>query len=312
MGVHIMETSISARRTSSVTIVFLILAALACSSVPATAPAPAATGTASALPLPSDTPAPTATLPPSFTPTLDLPLTETALASRCAAVPDGLVGWWPGDGNAVDLAGGNDGALHGGAGFAPGKVGQAFSFDGLKSSVDVPRAANLDMGKQVSVEFWMQPDRNNTMSTCCQGLVGTDYYLMEISGGWSRTIGLNWVINTGRLFHHTSDQNEAAFQLPPGEWSYIVGTYDGQLMRLYVNGKEELQVKERGRVLPMLSDSFLSIGSEDGRTDCPNCIGRRYFIGLIDEVSIYNRALTPEEILSIFAADDAGKCTPSP
>jgi hypothetical protein len=59
----------------------------------------------------------------------------------------------------------------------------------------------------------------------------------------------------------------------------------------------------------MLPESFLSIGSEDGRTDCPNCINTRYFRGMIDEVSIYKRALTHDEVQSIYLAGEAGKCS---
>ena len=50
----------------------------------------------------------------------------------------------------------------------------------------------------------------------------------------------------------------------------------------------------------MLSGSFLAIGSEDGRTVCSSCVGTRYFHGDIDEVSIYDRALTPDEVHDLF------------
>jgi Concanavalin A-like lectin/glucanases superfamily len=44
--------------------------------------------------------------------------------------PSGQVGWWSGDGNANDIAGANNGTLQNGAGFAVGKVGQGFQFNG--------------------------------------------------------------------------------------------------------------------------------------------------------------------------------------
>jgi len=58
----------------------------------------------------------------------------------------------------------------------------------------------------------------------------------------------------------------------------------------------------------MLETSFLAIGSEDGRTNEPDLIGTRYFHGLIDEVVLYNRALTTEEIQMIYDAGSEGKC----
>jgi hypothetical protein len=61
----------------------------------------------------------------------------------------------------------------------------------------------------------------------------------------------------------------------------------------------------------MLANSFISIGSEDGRTVCGDCVGNRYFNGAIDEPSIYNRALTASEVLAIYQAGSAGKCSAS-
>ena len=131
---------------------------------------------------------------------------------------------------------------------------------------------------------------------------------MELSGGRTSNIGVNFVINTGSRFIHTSDKTNTGFKVPPDQWSFVVGTYDGKSLRLYINGKEEVQQNHQGNIMPMLSESFLSIGSEDGRTNCSNCPGTRYFKGLIDEVSIYNRALTEAEIQSIDSAGEAGKC----
>jgi hypothetical protein len=206
------------------------------------------------------------------------------------------------------LIAGHDGRLNGGASFAAGKVGQAFSFN-ERGSVDVPRIGGLDID-QGTIEFWMRPDPENQMDRCCQGLVSTEYFLVNISRGWSKVTGINFAVNNGHLFKQTSDGKNAAFQVPAGEWSFVAATYDGQRLRLYVNGQEVQSLEHRGNMAPAFPDSFLIIGSEDGRAHCDNCDGRHYFKGLIDEVSVYDRALSPGEIWSVFAADDAGKCPP--
>ena len=64
-------------------------------------------------------------------------------AQTCVQPPSGLVSWWPGDGNANDIADGNNGTLMGGATFASGKVGQAFLLDGINAFVDAGNASNL-------------------------------------------------------------------------------------------------------------------------------------------------------------------------
>ena len=58
-----------------------------------------------------------------------------ATAQDCVEPPAGLVGWWPGDGNADDIHGGNHGAILGSMGFAPGMVGQAFDLDNVDDGV---------------------------------------------------------------------------------------------------------------------------------------------------------------------------------
>jgi hypothetical protein len=122
--------------------------------------------------------------------------------------------------------------------------------------------------------------------------------------------GVTFSIYNGNLFKPTSDEKNPPFQAPAGEWSFIAATYDGQLLRLYVNGQEVQSLVHRGKMVPAFPDRFLIIGSEDGRAHCDNCDGRHYFKGLIDEVSVYDRALSAGEIESIFAADEAGKCPP--
>ena len=57
-----------------------------------------------------------------------------------------------------------------------------------------------------------------------------------------------------------------------------------------------------GAIAPMLPDSFVAIGSEDGRTTAPDCIGQRYFKGLIGEVAIYDHALSGAEIREDYEA----------
>ncbi|MBI3415922.1 MAG: immunoglobulin domain-containing protein, partial [Verrucomicrobia bacterium] len=68
----------------------------------------------------------------------------TLALAGCVPTPTGLIAWWPGDGNANDLAGTNHGTLRNGAGFAPGIVGQAFALDGVDDFVSIPHAAALN------------------------------------------------------------------------------------------------------------------------------------------------------------------------
>ena len=77
-------------------------------------------------------------------------------ADNCTA-PSGLVSWWPGEGNADDAWGDNDGTVVD-ATFSPGKIGQAFDFSGTTDFVRVPHSASLDFSASdsYSVEFWVK------------------------------------------------------------------------------------------------------------------------------------------------------------
>ena len=73
----------------------------------------------------------------------------------CLSAPPGLVGWWPGDGSASDIAGTNNGALQGGAtASAAGLAGSAFAFDGTNGYVQIPDAAAL-RPTNLTVEVWV-------------------------------------------------------------------------------------------------------------------------------------------------------------
>jgi hypothetical protein len=235
--------------------------------------------------------------------------------SVCAQPPQGLISWWAAEEDATDIVGSNHGTLENGANFGAGKVGKAFQFDGVNDFVKVPYAANLSTWTQLSIEFWMKGDVANAMNNCCQGLVGTDFYKLE---GFDYDRGLAFVfsMNGGSTYVGAGTLWGAAypsgFGLTPGQWHHVAGTSDGALLKLYVDGQLRSAMVQLNSISPMLTSSFLAFGSEDGDSYNASGTANRYFHGLIDEVSIYNRALSSEEISAIFAAGESGKCKGKP
>jgi hypothetical protein len=227
----------------------------------------------------------------------------------CVPRPYGLMCWWPAEGDANERMQGVNGIMRGNATFAPGKVGQAFSFDGVNSYVEVPFAPCLNLAGQITVEFWMKAAASNSMATCCQGLVTTDGYEVEVAGGGLQRVGIIGYIVAGSA-GSTGDVNGGGAEVTPNTWHHIALTYDNPVVQLYIDGiKWGNPVTLAGGIISaMLDGSFLAIGSSDGRTSCPSCIGTRYFNGLIDEVGLYNRALSDWEIAAIYKSDTAGKC----
>ena len=218
-----------------------------------------------------------------------------AHAQTCVQPPPNLVSWWPGDGNANDIKDGNNGTLQNGATFAAGLVGQAFSFNGLNQFVSVPDSPNLDFGASspITVDLWAFRTATNPV----MHLVGKRNDCSASSTEINYQMALNTVSGEGLVFG-SGFGNEAAtgIDLPLNAWTFLAGTFDGTTWRLYVNGL--LKTTAGGNLGP-INAAPLEIG---GSGSCAT------FGGLIDEVEIFNRALSGQEIQAIFNAGSAGKC----
>jgi hypothetical protein len=82
---------------------------------------------------------------------------STLCETGCLLPPTGLVGWWPGDGSADDIQLSTNGTLVNGASFAPGLVGQAFSFDGVNAFVNVADMPALHAVTTAMTVAWINP-----------------------------------------------------------------------------------------------------------------------------------------------------------
>ena len=255
---------------------------------------------------------------------------SVAVSGRPLSAHSGLLAFWSGDGNADDSVGHHNGVLVGDANFALGLRGQAFNFGAPGSFVKIPKSSDLNPARQVTIEFWMNADAVNAMDSY-QGLVTSDFYGVEISNGYGGKMGVNFFISTTANqpgmrfspngwngeslryrptsvanFTHISDMNSGGAPVTAGHWHHVAGTYDGVQLRLFIDGQPWGNPMSRpGVIAPMLPDSFIAIGSEDGRMTCPECSSQRYFKGLISDVAIYNRALSAAEIREDFAAGNA-------
>ena len=76
-------------------------------------------------------------------------------AANCVPPPPGLLGWWRGEGNALDSVGTNHGRFFNGATIVPGQVGQAFSITSPNQCVKIPDAPALNPTNGLSLEAWV-------------------------------------------------------------------------------------------------------------------------------------------------------------
>lgn len=222
----------------------------------------------------------------------------------CTPPTGGLVAWWSADGQAFDSAGTNHGVLLNGAAFASGKVGMSFSFDGQNDYItnSNPKLTNI-ANSSYTIEFWARPSAERaTTAESGSGLAGISnqrYAIFPDSGdstmaGSGVSVGMNGV----SVFEHGNVYAPSllVYDTPITNWTHIAVVYQTRQPRLYLNG------------------DLVRVGITSSRTSYPSTsLGERgqgygYYSGLLDEVSIYNRPLSAEEIESIYFAGSFGKC----
>ena len=219
-------------------------------------------------------------------------LVGDARAQSCIQPPEGMVSWWPGDGNTDDIVGGNDGTLVNGTTFALGKVGEAFSFDGVD---DVVWAAGtgIDDLQELTIDAWVKLNSMDRDEERFVTLTGEKAVLRH--DGFNSLGQLHFYMNFGEEYPDDDLHHIRVYDvLGVGVWYHVAGTYDGEVMRLYLDGSEVDNLPVTGTVH---TGSGVELSSEAEPIN-----------GLLDEVEIFSRALGADEISAIYNADSAGKC----
>ena len=203
----------------------------------------------------------------------------------------GQVSLWSGEGNANDTVGGNNGTLQGATTFATGRLGQALMFAGGSDGVNLTETG-LN-GATITVEAWV-----NLSQTQQSKIVAAKYAEPGgVTRGWA--LGLSDVAANVVKFFTSTDANVrdtiySTTTLANNTWYHIAGTFDGTTKRLYVNG---------------VLESSQTWANPIGYTNTVSSLGylrangAQHFLGLVDEASVYSRALSAAEIASLASAD---------
>ena len=225
-------------------------------------------------------------------------------------IADGLVGHWTFDGPVTgptwtdDISGnGNTGTLVNGPKTTIGSIGQALSFDGNDDSVNMGSPAVLDDLGAMTVSAWINP---RSMGQGGDGPIVDKLAAGPTLGGWDFTItdsgsGINRLdyvheYDTTNLIRRSADN---AVNL--NEWSHVVLTTTGSDLasdvHIYVNGVEVSYVSSVNGVGIRASDAAKDFHVGSGES--PQ-LSSHNFDGLIDDVRVYNRALTDHEIQRLY------------
>jgi hypothetical protein len=210
----------------------------------------------------------------------------------------GMVASYPFDGNAKDATPyHNDGVIGGNPVFEsashPSGGGQNIKFDGLQDSVLVPNAVQL-ISDYTTISFWIRVDSTN--------IANAEAYIIDF-GHWDQRCKISlpqhlkivWTTNSNNVqfpnFISDMDSGDGN-EMVKGFWWYVTMVHDGTNDIVYVNGQQ-------AKIKP-------TVGKLN-TTARPLCFGSnpieggQYFIGALDNVKIYNKALTAAEITHLFS-----------
>ncbi len=155
----------------------------------------------------------------------------------------------------------NDGKVRNANWTAAGRLGGALVFNGTNALVNIPSTASLRPTSAVTLEAWVKPTAVNAQWRDVIYKGNDDYYLEATS---------------------------TSSAIPANTWTHLAATYDGATLRMYVNGVLASSTPRTGGI--NTSNGPLQIGGDSG--------GGQYFAGTIDEVRVYDIALTAAEIQS--------------
>ena len=215
----------------------------------------------------------------------------------CRAVKeDSLKGYYPLDGNANDASGNSNNGIVSGATLAAGKIGQAYSFDGTNDGITIANTDQLSITGNMSFGMWI-------------------YLTAYPSNSWKAMLAKIYDDDNGefsfRIYNNTAGQiyygngtddvtwqgvNLLSFNpsqdIPLNQWVYVAGVRTGTNLTIYSNGvKKESVIVSSGAIK---TNSNITIGYQKYLNGGPTY----YFNGMIDEVKIWNRSISDNEVLN--------------
>ncbi|MBC8462179.1 MAG: LamG domain-containing protein [Deltaproteobacteria bacterium] len=205
-------------------------------------------------------------------------------------VTDGLVSFWTFDKSDIDsktvkdVFGSNHGTIKGKPKSVEGKIEEAMEFDGAGDFIDCGNDASLDLTDAITIEVWIKPESAGeggpNAGPICKAEAGVDPWSWQLRyNAPGSFMGFQFNANPGG-----STWISVQERLSAGKWYHIAGTFDGNNIICYLDGVE----KQKGKIAAISGGAGRFFIGQDGWVNV--------FNGVIDEVRIYNRALSEAEI----------------
>ncbi|MCD4695336.1 MAG: T9SS type A sorting domain-containing protein [Bacteroidales bacterium] len=213
---------------------------------------------------------------------------SSLLTTWAPPIPDNLVGHWKmeeGSGSVlVDSSSYiNNGTITGAPAWVTGKDDLALDLDGSNDYATVPDDVSLDITGEITLAAWIRPE-----------IAGTQRIIRKVDAtantGYSLFLSANGYVSIRFNDNNTYRVNTNAFYPTSGtEWMHVAATYDGEKIKTYINGETDASIPVSFAISP--NNENLSIGATTGGVD--------KLQGAIDDVRVYNIALSLEEIRAL-------------
>ncbi len=221
--------------------------------------------------------------------------TQTLLAQAPSYVPsNGLLGYWSFNGNANDLSGNGNNGTNNGAILTADRFGNpnnAYSFNGINSFIQIPNNTNLQNFSAMTISAWVKVNQWYTYSN-------TNWFPIVSKSSTATPGYFSYGFNQNYFYSNiNSNQSESPTYISPlNQWVNCTVVFEATSVKYYVNG-----------VLIGTDFTFVSLGTIDSNGDL--FIGKddpgitEFANGIIDDLGIWNRALTQEEISDFYNAN---------
>ncbi len=230
-------------------------------------------------------------------------------STACAPQPAGMVSWWRAELSTLDQTDGNTGILNNGAGFSSGKVGFGFNLDGVDDFVSAPDTANLSITGSLTIDAWIflrayPPEFAPVVSKWndISGAFRSYFLAVNAAGQLEAQLSTNGLWNPGVGANAIVIMSGAV--VPLNQFVHVAVTFDSpsKTITLYINGAPVASLVSLFSTINDNSEPLL-IGAGDLGGNV-----RDFANAVIDEVEVFNRALSGTEIASLWAAGSDGKC----
>jgi hypothetical protein len=214
--------------------------------------------------------------------------TDTHPGSLIPDLDSSLVSWWRMEGNVSDSIASNNGTGYGGISYSDGKFGKAMVFNGTDGYISYGDVAGRSGTLPYTISVWIK----------LAGTPSDAYSIIARENGSDNTREYLLYVDTDRSIHLQRYIQGGGSKLDVGTgiksigiWYHIVATYDGNNAVIYANGIPE---GTGASSVSIPATNNLSVGSFIGGTN------QFFFNGSIDDVMIYNRALTADEVTALY------------